>query len=253
LVAEDVAMQKFIARLLMPAGLLWMLLITATVAFARRLQWQAAGVCLLVTLFYTLAGNSWVGALLLQALENQVQPLDVNALEPMDAVCVLGGGTQTAPDGTAQLSSAGDRLALAARVYFADKTKTLVCSGSSIPGIDRPRDLAEETAQIWKSWSIPDSAIVRHSGPTITAQEIAALRELGDRHGWKRIGLVTSAWHMPRARRRAFKEGMTIVELPCDWRGVMPPSTWYWLIPNSDGFSRVQTACAEVLASVVGR
>lgn len=252
LVSEDVTTQKLLARLLMPAGMLWLFLLAATLYFIRLGSWAAAGVVFAVTIFYSLAGNAWVGAWLIHKLEEQSPPFDWKELAELDAVCVLGAGTEIGPNGP-QLSSAGDRVFVAARLYLQHKTGKLVCSGSSIPGIDQERDLAAETATLWRALSIPERDIIQLPQPTITKQEIAAYQELINTNGWNRVGLVTSAWHMPRAMRLAKAAGLDLVPLPADYRGDMPPLTLYWLTPCSEGFSRVQTACWEMLGTAVGR
>ncbi len=126
-------------------------------------------------------------------------------------------------------------------------------TGSSIEGTDQPRDLARESVDLMRSLGIPDRALVPLKLPLNTSQEIPACRDLARDQGWKRVGLITSAWHMPRALRLSAAAGFAVVPLRSDHRGLMPPPSLLWLIPHERGFLRVQLACWELLGMAVGR
>jgi len=251
-VLTDLGAQKLIQHLLAPAGLIWLGLALAAVLCWSRQQWWPATAWTAAFLGFTAVGNAWLGSALIIAIESTVPP-PPEPLPVFDAVFVLGGGTELAPDGTPELYTAGDRLALAAKLFIAGKSRLLVCSGSSTSGEDRPRDLAAETASLWEGFGIPATAIRRIPGPRNTSEEIAAYAELIRKEGWKQVGLITSAWHLPRALRLCRRNSIVMVALPADHRCAMPPWTPLWAIPQARGFDRFELACKELVGMLMGR
>lgn len=250
----DLVAQKALALLLMPAGLAWLLLIALTVAAwrsaPRALAWLASATLLL----FTVAGNTWIGNALIGSLEQRIPPLDLEHQQPFDAVCVLGGGTEFSDADGPALASAGDRIAVAARLWHAGKAKVLVVSGSSIGTMERERDLTEESTVLLRGLGVDPRAIMpAPPGAVNTAQEIAAYRAMAGEHGWTRIGLVSSAWHLPRALRLCRSIDFAVVPLGADRRGRFRSWSLYWLIPQHHGFDRVQHACWEYLGMLAGR
>jgi uncharacterized SAM-binding protein YcdF (DUF218 family) len=251
LVWYDLYLQKVVGRLLMPAGLLWCLLIGISFGAAVTRHWRSAAVALLVTVLYTCAGNIWIGGALVRSLENMVKPYDVNTGAPFDAVLVLGGGTDVDATGRPQLGSYGGRITMGVRCFYAGKAPILVASGMSFTGDNR--NLAEETREIWRDLGVPDTAIVMLPKARITREEIAELQTLATEKGWQRIGLISSAWHLPRALVTCGDLGFAVTPIPCDWRGRSEPWWFLYLSPHHDGFERVHIGCWEWLGRSIGR
>ncbi len=197
----------------------------------------------------------------MRSLEADVPRVSVEALPKLDAVFVLGGGAGLAPDGTPQLSVAGDRLFKAAALYHAGVTPILVCSGASLTRLNpegQPRDVARDTADLWAAVGVPPSAIRRIPGALVTSTEIASCEALIRSEGWHRVGLISSAWHLPRALRKVkqlnLNEGVEIVPIGCDYQG-KPPTLWppLFVVPHIDGFRKVNHAIWEWGGMLVGR
>lgn len=252
---SDFVAQKTLGLLLMPAGLAWLLLIAVTViawraAPRRALAWLASAALLL----YTVAGNGWVGNALIGSLEQRIPPVDLAHQQPFDAVCVLGGGTEMSDADGPTLASAGDRIALAARLWHAGKTKVVVVSGSSIGDMERARDLTEESTILLRGMGVDPRAITNIPSSAVnTAQEILAYQAMAKERGWTRVGLVSSAWHLPRALRLCRAANFEVVPLGADRRGRFRSWSLYWLVPQHHGFDRVQHACWEYLGMLAGR
>ena len=139
-------LQKAIALLLMPAGLVWLgLIIACWLVRARREKYIVGAILVL----FSLMGNSWVGYWAMRSLERPFVDLDpLAAHEPYDATLVLSGGSSLTPVGNPQLGPAGDRIRLGAALYRAGLTHVLVASGSGIEGFTPMRDLGAETAAL---------------------------------------------------------------------------------------------------------
>ena len=246
--------QKTLALLLMPAGFVWLLLLGAGVlALLRKRRRMGLGL-LALALVYAVAGNPYVGAMLMARLEAQVPVLDLEAVAPFDAVFVLGGGTDMDPLGGPELGCAGDRLCQAARLWHAGKARLLVTSGCGMDGIHGFHNGGEETRTLWLGLGVPDHAILVVQDPCwVTQDEIAAYRRLQERFGWQRMALVSSASHLPRALGLARKAGLAVTPVGADWQGRSYPFQARLLVPQGEGFLKVHRACWEYVGRLLGR
>jgi uncharacterized SAM-binding protein YcdF (DUF218 family) len=245
------SLQKTLALLVMPAGLLWLLLLLACLLCFRNRQKPLAAFLLILALLYACAGNVYLGAALMARLESSIPP---HPEGPFDAVCVLGGGSDETPMGGPQLGLGGDRIYMAARLWHAGKARLLVASGMSRDSLRGVRDGGEETRVLWRELGIPDCAILVVKEPCWnTRDEIAAYRKLQERFGWSRLSLVSSASHLPRALALARKTGLVMTPLGSDWRGRRKAFQFQDLAPQAEGFMDVQRACWEYLGRWVGR
>lgn len=247
-------LEKTLAQLAMPAALLWLLLLALAGWCLRRRQRGPAALALAVALLYALAGNIRLANALVGSLERRVPVVDPAALPVLDAVCVLGGGSELDPAGRPQLSPAGDRVFLAARLWHAGRARLLVASGAALDGPAGARDLGQETRALWRAVGIPDRAILVVPEPCWnTRDEIRAYAGLQARHHWDRIGLVSSASHLPRALALAGQAGLAPVPLATDRqdrpRAFLPQD----LVPKGRAFELTQRACWEYLGRWAGR
>jgi uncharacterized SAM-binding protein YcdF (DUF218 family) len=249
--ASDPASQKFVGRLAMPLGLLWLGCALSVLVAALRRRWRLAALLSACFVLFTASCSSWVGDGLMRHLEATIpHPLN-SELPTLEAVFVLGGSTSRGPRGDAFVNHAGDRVLLAARLFQLGKTPLLVASGSGFPGIDPDRDLAQETAEIWRELGIPAAAIVELPGPVNTRQEIAAYQALCRARGWTRVGIISSAWHLPRALSLCRTAGFTALPIGADWRSDDAAFSALSLVPTGFGAATVQVACWEWLGIAI--
>jgi uncharacterized SAM-binding protein YcdF (DUF218 family) len=238
----------------MPAGLLWLGLLVVAVWSWRRKQGRLSGALFSLFLLYSFAGNRWVGMRLLGGLERSIPQETFATSEPFDAICVLGGGSELNGAFHPQLSEAGDRIALAARLWHSGKTRLLVASGTSDDDPTGTRDLGQETRELWLAMGVPPSAILVVSAPCrITREEVAEYRRLQSRLGWKRMALLSSTWHLPRVLALARKEGLEATPIGADEHYRNRRFQGVWLVPQGSGFHWVHLACWEYLGRWVGR
>jgi len=241
---------KLLGLLAMPTGLLWLALIGLAVWFRR----ERAGRALLgVLLAYTLAGNVWVGGALMQSLEAGVRSVHPEEVPPLDALFVLGGGTKLGPRDYPEAGTHGDRVVLAARLYHAGKVALLVTSGRSTPGIGEDRDITLSHLRIWTELGVPESAVLRLSAPHNTSMELAEYAALARDHRFERVGILSSAFHLPRVMANAERQGLAAIPIAADHRGGHGGLALPNLVPQADGFARVGLACWELLGRAVGR
>ncbi|MFT6395953.1 MAG: uncharacterized SAM-binding protein YcdF (DUF218 family) [Bradymonadia bacterium] len=240
---------KIIGTMLMPSGMIWLYLIAKCAWLSVRKLWsQLAPSCLLLVL-YTCAGNFWLGATWLGSYEAAYESVDPFARH-YDAVCVLGGGVHTNTTGRPQLTTAGDRALLGAQLWYAGNTPLLIASGRTVPGANATDDLSTITSQVWKSIGVPEDAIILLPEPHDTRSEMQAYAALAEERRWTTVGVVTSAWHLPRAELHARAAGFEFVPLPADFRGGPTWEGLYSLIPNGSGFQLMSFAAWETLGAL---
>lgn len=234
-----------LSALVQPVGLLWLALLALGI-----LSWRAMGragrtLWAVAWLSLTVLGHPWTGMALLAWLERDYRSVDPLATQPLDAVLVLGGGTVTAPNGQSELLNAADRVALGARLYHTGRTPWLITSGSANPELyPGQRSPGESTAQIWQDLGIAADHIVQIPGED-TERELVALSKLARERGWGKLGLVTSAWHLPRAMNLARRHGVEVVPLPADFRGFLPHPGIPYLAPQIEGLSATLLGVSE--------
>ncbi len=245
--------QKLLAYFIMPLGLVWLALIALWVELLRSKSKGLAVALGGILVLYTVAGNPVVGSLGVQKLQNELPVVDWTQGPPFDAVLVLGGGTkqQRAP-AMYGLSGAGDRVLLGARLYLKGRTPKLICSGRGVPGL-KSDDLTAATTHLWTELGIPESDIHRLREPYNTKEELQALAKLMKSKAWKRVGLVTSGYHLPRAMALAAKQGLDLVPLRADEYLGEDRLSLLSIVPRRTGFSRTELAVWEHIGRWVGR
>jgi uncharacterized SAM-binding protein YcdF (DUF218 family) len=238
----------------MPVGMAWTGLIAITVVQFHRRRVRGTVVSLAATILFTLLGNSDVAGSMIAWLERDYADVRPFALPPFDAVFVMGGGITHARDGTPYLTASGDRVVLGARLYHAGRTPLLVTSGESIPGTADAIDAAAATERVWRELDIPSHAILRIPDVYNSREEIAAYARLTAERGFRRVGLVTSGYHLRRAMRLAGRAGFAAVPLPADRRAV--DRSWGGIrsvVPTGWAFAEMHTAAWELVGAATGR
>lgn len=247
---DGFAEQKIIARLVMPAGLFWLALF-GIAALTLRIGHTLLGLSLaFLFVAYTALGSVLLGNVLVRQLERSVSHADPTLR--FEAVFVLGGGTKLGPRREPQLGPAGDRLRRAAELWNAGRAERLVASGFSPPPFGLG-DIAAHTVSLWEDMGVATASTTTLPGAN-TSQEMAAYAKLARSKGWRRMGLVSSAWHLPRAMALADRHGLELTALPADHRsGPELDLHPLWLIPQRTGFELVEIAVWENIGRWVGR
>jgi len=252
-VPGNYALRHVVAECLMPAGLAWIGLAALAVALWRHRQLRLALAATALWLLYSLAGSAFVGDWMLASLERRYVGIDPLAQARFDAVLVLGGGATAREDGTAALTVVAERVVLAVRMFRAGLTDTLVTSGP-IRKRSNGRIASDPaaTVAVWSSLGVPAERTVKLEGTLTTSDEIPAFRALVKERGWRRVGVISSAWHLPRAMRLAKRAGLDVTPLPAD-RHEAHDLGPRWFVPQEVGFREVQSACWELLGMLAGR
>lgn len=251
-----VVLQKGLLYLAMPAGLVWLALCLVILQLrdVRRSPLFVSG-CI-AWLLLTVLGNGMFADMLVRHLEADYVGIKPTTEQPFDVVVVLGGACSQGANGMVQVNSAGERVVMAARMYHAGKVKTIVCTGKRIVEFTPDgRDPADQTAQTLIDLDVPEAAIQKVGGIN-TSEEMTNLAERFDMK--QRIGLITSAWHLPRAMRLAKANGLKFHPLPGGFRSreeqpMTVSGMMMCIIPTSSALENSTWCLRELLAGLVGR
>jgi uncharacterized SAM-binding protein YcdF (DUF218 family) len=179
-------------------------------------------------LLLTAVGVLWISSTpfasrwVLGSLESPyAKDTDPVALPKADAIVVLGGGVRSRvpPRPWVEVNEAGDRPLYAAYLYRLGKAPRLILSGGRLNFSASP-DLPSEASdmqQMLEVLGVPRQAILLEGRSINTYENATNVRQILQQQGLKRILLVTSAWHMPRAIAIFRRLGLDAIPAPTDF------------------------------------
>lgn len=202
-------------------------------ALRRAGRGIAVAACLALWLFSTGAVMRVVG------LPLEGEEIDLDALSKADAIVLLGGGMMVhAKCGAPEICSSADRVWAAARLFKKGKAPVLIASGQGAPA-----ELA-----LLNDFGVDTNKVVRLEEPRNTEEEASLIaRTLKD----GKIILVTSAWHMPRAKMLFERKGLDVITAPTDYEfHSMAEERWSFgdFLPNAEAQWRNAYAVKEWVA-----
>ncbi len=253
------AAEKLLTAMVQPLFIAIVTVLAIGFVLLRRHERRVGMILICGACLMWVVSTPFFGARLIDWWEASITSSIPSASEPFDYVIVLGGGTSVTPDGRAQFSSAGDRVGYAARLYLAGIAKHLVTTGDnlqlagSLLGSFKPKDDPSiQTTQIWRGLGIPADVISELAGQN-TFAEMASLKEHPEYWQGKRCGILTSAFHLPRAMKLAERVGVQAIPIAADHRTSTGPVTFNQFVPETDGLVHFQLIFKEWLAMRISR
>ncbi|MBM3844038.1 MAG: YdcF family protein [Verrucomicrobia bacterium] len=241
-------LHKLLPVFLLPVGIVLLLLI---VAIWRRRRWPvfAAGAVLYLSSINVVSQN------LLGWLESHYPSVPINEVEPADAIVVLGGifGPPAKPGHLPNLGDAVDRLEGGIQLHQSGKAPILVFTGGRIPWENRTRLEGEDSRDVAIARGIPAERIVVTREVGNTADEARAVADLMREKKWRRVILITTGWHMPRAAGLFQKAGVPITPFPVDFSRNPNPLTLLDFLPKAECLHDTETALREIYGNVFYR
>ena len=181
-------------------------------------------------------------------IEAQAGPRLLTGLDPVEVMVVLGGGVSGAyppqrpnPD----LGRSADGVWHAARIYQAGMAKRIVLSGGIVPtGKDSE---AEAMRKFLVDLGVPAGVVTLEKRSTSTTENALNVKELLARTGTEKVLLVTSALHMPRARRCFENVGLKVVPAPTDFEVIPVPPEMLRFLPDAQALEGSSRAFKELV------
>lgn len=241
---------KLLSLLVYPVSQCLLLLIAGLLLWRwRRL---ALACCLLAGGWLYLCSTAWFADWLIGGLEDRYPPTALSVAGEADAIVVLGGTTRgdTHLGSYADLNAQADRLTYAATLYRAGKAPLVLFSGGSGTG-DRPE--ASQVAPYLQLMGVPERALLLERASTDTRENALYSARLLEARELDSILLVTSAFHMPRARALFARAGLEVIPAPTDFqRASGTPAVPRWL-PTVEDLQRSTIAIRERVGLVYYR
>lgn len=173
---------------------------------------------------------------------------DIVGLSDADAIVVLGGGMSVHPKcKTPEMHGSADRVWQGARLYKAGKAELLTLSG---PDVDI------STVPLMEDLGVCRDKILLFPSARNTEEEADCIYKMLSQiitGRSPRVLLVTSAWHMRRAKLLFEKAGFNVVPAPTDFEmscvleGPIRISDFF---PSSEAMSRNSYALKEWIGSI---
>lgn len=236
-------LHKIAPFFVLPLGVTLILIIVGLITRRRTLVCAGA---VLLWISATPAVSGWV----FRAVEGHSERVAAHEAPPADAIVVLSIGRVTAP-GRAAVSEWGDpdRFFGGVELFNAGKAPLLVFTGGTSPLAPTGPAEGEVLLQFAVSSGVPTERVVSTGRVMNTADEAAAVARLLSHKGptRQRILLVTSAFHMDRARHLFERAGFVVYPFPVDF-GVSAgePFNLLRLVPSASALDRTQRAVREV-------
>jgi uncharacterized SAM-binding protein YcdF (DUF218 family) len=253
-------LSKLLPLLVYPLGLACVFLVVALLVKGQS-KWLKRWVGLALAILW-IGGNNWVSASLVRSLEWRYLPPET--VPEAQAIVVLGGATEAAqyPRQMVELNGAGDRLLYASWLYHQGAAPHLLLSGGYISWLgDNAGSPAEEMAAVLEMLGVPPEAIWLEIDSQNTYENAVFSAGILEKAGIRRIILVTSAQHMPRAVALFEKQGLDVIPAPADYAVTQENWDYLWepsftaqvfnLLPSVGNLSATTQVLKEYLGVMV--
>lgn len=210
-------LSQFLSFLAMPLTIVLILILSGTIFLKRKwgkkLLWAGVG----LLLFFT---NPFLSNLALLAWEPDFKSFE--EIENHEIGIVLTGVTnlsKTAYDRTF-FNKGADRITHALQLYRMGKIKKILITGGQGLNPVNPQSEAEVLKRFLLMTGVPESDILIEDQSKNTAQNAQFTRDFLDKNGIstsQEFVLITSAFHMTRAKGCFDKVGLNTVTFPVDY------------------------------------
>ena len=237
----------------MPLGIVFGAGVLALVALGFNRRRIAAGLLAFALVWLwlwstPLASNAIVGSLL-----DQYSLQRVEGLPAADAIVLLSGGARPVSKYRVypSLGHTSDRVWHAARVYHAGKAPLIIASGGNVWSRPDKQSEADTMRTLLEALGVPDAAILVEGSSRTTHENAVFTAKLAAERGIKRVLLVTSAWHMPRAEATFRRVGLDVIPVPIDYANRRIESEIFTILPDVRKLKSSTLALKEYLGFLV--
>jgi uncharacterized SAM-binding protein YcdF (DUF218 family) len=225
--------------LVYPNGVGLLLLLAGLILLVKNRKRMGTLFVTVATMMLLIFSMGWSGYALFKTLEYEAGSYaDPSHLKQAGIkYIVLLGGTGIFDDMFPPDSweSVNPRFLEAVRLYHAVPGAMLVMSGG-------PGSSANSMEALAVRFGIPKDAMILETTAMDTASEAHSFAEIV---GKQPFGLVTSAFHIPRALRQFRAAGTNPIPCPCDFRTTRRPPTYQLLMPSGAGLYYSEVALKE--------
>jgi uncharacterized SAM-binding protein YcdF (DUF218 family) len=236
-------LSKILSFLISPIS--WIFLLAITYFLTNKVKQKKRIIYVLFSVFY-LFSNMFLVDEVFRWYEPEKIPLN-SINETYDVAIVLGGGTTyDFETGMIDFHESGDRFFIALQLYKQKKVKKLLLSGGSGSMVKTEQKEAKFIKQYLMNIGVPEQDILIDSTSKNTYENAVNSKNIIDKMGYHKIMLITSAYHIPRAKACFKKLGMPVFALPVDYEH--GPRVYYFdhlFLPQTKAFRLWETILHE--------
>lgn len=249
-------LSKFLPLIFSPIGITFIFLLLFIFKNSRKFVYSA-----IVFLYFFSVGI--VSNFFLIIVEYPWERVRIEKIDFADAIVVLSDGGKIKPPGDTNIIewSDPDRFDAGIRLFKADKAKKIIFTGGINPfykNIPPEGDIHMNRA---KKLGLKDEDFATTNNVNNTFQEAIQIKSLlksQNKFEQKKIILVTSAFHMNRAKNIFEKQNFLVTPFPVDFKGnknyfkdsIFSP---YKFIPNSGSLNDSSIAIREIIGRIFYR
>lgn len=238
---------KLIYYWLLPPGLFILLaLILAFLCKKRSCKY----LLYLLALIMFAASTRPVSNAIMHPLEHAYAQPTVKQLSDIDAIVVLGGGSIGGVndfDGIGQVPSGmANRLLAGIRLHKALDNAPIILSGGTVFAYTGCE--ADIEHRVLKACGVKEKYLIKEDKSRNTVENARFTHEICKERKFKRLLLVTSAFHLPRSVEIFKKEGLEVIPYPTDYRCDLETNfDAFAFVPNAYDLESVSLALKEYL------
>ena len=189
---------------------------------------------------------------LLSYLEKNQSKKSPVEMASADAIVVLGGmltRIQTS-QGIHREWGDPDRFFAGLELIKSNKANHIIFTGGKLPWEKTNETEGEVLAKYAIDWGVNKQKILVTQKVQNTEDEAKAVKDLLEKYQSKRIILVTSAFHMPRAQRLFEKQDLKVQTYPVDFKAEDNKITILDFLPSAYAMKDFEFAMRELLGRV---
>ena len=185
---------------------------------------------------------------LINYLEKDYAPQDTSTADRADAIVVLSGIVKTIKADNKlkyEFSDGVDRILSGIDLFKDDKAPLLILTKGQLPwsmGISEGEYLKNFAIK----FGVPEESILLTENAQNTDQEAKAVKKLFNKNKI-RVILVTSAFHMPRAKKVFVASNIKVIPFAVDYKSVEQKITFMDFIPSADSLNAISFVVRELI------
>ena len=232
---------KILPMIVSPIGVSLLLIILGLIFHKRILI-----ICSFLIIW--LASMPCVTYLLWQELETADPPKSISTLGKVDAVVVLSTGMRTYKvNGELVVDwPKPDRFFAGLNAIKNGKSENIIFTRGKLPW-ENSLPEGEILSLKAQEFGIPKKNIFLTEVAANTSDEAKSIRSLIEKHGFSKVLLITSSFHMPRASLLFDREGISFETFPVGHKAYDVGMSWYVFFPSAWGLNGTSEAIREYI------
>ncbi len=234
-------LHKILPTFVLPIMLVIIVILIGLIKNKKKLIYIAIGVLYIIST--PIFSNNFF-----KLVEGSEYRKPISVIDSADAIVVLSGMLEINEVGDSTYVEWGDpdRFFGGIALFKAGKAQRLIFTGGKMPWDKAKKTEGEVLKEYSISNGIPSEKIYVTENVENTAEEAVAVKELIS--SCKKIILVTSAYHMYRAKRLFEKQGFEVIPCKVDYKAAGNSTvTVMDYLPNAGGLELTETGIREII------